>query len=68
MTQKHYIEIAAMLRDQMMMTRGQQRERVAKITLQLALIMKRDNPRFKASKFFDAAGFPELTGTQQGLN
>lgn len=67
MTQKHYIEVAAMLKDQMMMTRGQQRDRVRKITLELALIMKNDNPRFKAGKFFDAAGFPELTNTQQGL-
>jgi hypothetical protein len=66
MTQKHYIEIAAMLNEQ---REGSACQTVLRtVTLELALIMKRDNPRFKAGKFFTAAGFPELTGTQMGLN
>jgi hypothetical protein len=70
MTQKHYIEVAAMLNQQRMDTEGHpgQYHRVREITRELALIMKSDNPRFKAGKFFTAAGFPELTGTAQGLN
>lgn len=31
-------------------------------------MFKRDNPNFNAGKFFEAAGFPELTGTRMGLN
>jgi hypothetical protein len=68
MTQKHYIEIADMLNDQRMMTRNAERDRVSKITKELALIMKRDNRRFDAGKFFTAAGFPELTNSAQGLS
>ena len=74
MTQKHYIEIALMLNEQREASTGQSPAmvtamgRVRTITMELALIMKRDNPRFNAGKFFTAAGFPELTGTQMGLN
>lgn len=67
MTKEHYIEIARMLKEQ--------REEyphneyiIGRITLELADIMKRDNPRFKAGQFFEAAGFPWLTGVRQGLN
>jgi hypothetical protein len=68
MTQKHYIEIAAMLNENNAGGTEKEIARVRKITRELALIMKSDNPRFNAGKFFDAAGFPELTGTVQGLN
>jgi hypothetical protein len=70
MTQKHYIEVAAMLNQQRIDTKGHtgQYHRVREITRELAVIMKRDNPRFKAGKFFDAAGFPDLTATSMGLN
>lgn len=72
MTQKHYIEIAAMLNEQRQSESVQgaygQMDAIRNITLELAKIMKRDNPRFKAGKFFDAAGFPELTNTQMGLS
>lgn len=68
MSRKHYIEIAEMLNDQRLRTRNRERDRVGKITLELALIFKRDNPRFQAGRFFEAAGFPELTATRQGLN
>lgn len=68
MTRKHYIEVAAMLNERREASRGQQRECVKSITLELALIFKRDNRRFVASRFFDAAGFPELTNTRQGLS
>lgn len=63
-----YIEVADMLKDQFMMTRNAERERVGKITLELAVIFKNDNRNFNAGKFFEAAGFPELTGKRMGLN
>lgn len=73
MSQKHYIEIAAMLKSMEVNplhcdSCAAKHERTSVITCELALIMKRDNPRFDAGRFFTAAGFPELTGTQQGLN
>ena len=73
MTQKHYIEIAAMLRSMEVNpdhcpSCAAKHERTAIITRELALIMKRDNPRFNAGKFFEAAGFPELTNTSMGTN
>jgi hypothetical protein len=75
MTQRHFIELAAMLNlqrvDALLMVHSDgtaEVDRVRAITLEIALICKRDNPRFKAGKFFEAAGFPELTGTRQGLD
>jgi hypothetical protein len=68
MSRKHYIEVAAMLNDQRLCTRNEERDRVRKITLELALIMKRDNSRFNAGKFLEAAGFPELVASRMELN
>ena len=38
------------------------------VARELALMFKRDNPRFDAGRFFDAAGQSQLTGTGMGLN
>ncbi len=59
MTRKDYIATAEILKDN---------ETPSAIALELALMFKRDNPAFRAGKFFDAAGFPELTATRMGLN
>jgi hypothetical protein len=69
MSRKDYAEVASMLSDQHEQhTDPLARQAIADVTLELALIFKRDNPRFNAGRFFDAAGFPELTGTRMGLN
>lgn len=78
MTQKHYIVIARMLKDQRPIRHNDESQMaksvcnaaehtLASVTLELATIFKQDNPRFKAGKFFDAAGFPELTNSRMGL-
>lgn len=66
MTHKDYIAFAAMLDKQRLSTRDQELDRVRKITIECARIFYRDNPCFKASLFFAAAGFPELFNTAQG--
>jgi hypothetical protein len=70
MTQKHYIAVAAMLNQQRIDTKGHpgQYHRVREITRELASLMKQDNSRFKTGKFFEAAGFPDLTNTGMGTN
>lgn len=69
MSKSHYIEIAAILKvHNVHAPSDDSRETVGKIARELALTFKRDNPRFNAGRFFDAAGFPELTNTRQGLN
>jgi hypothetical protein len=69
MTQKDYIAVAQIIRDRGDLTEYPQAQFVVRqMTLDLALMMKSDNRRFDAGKFFDAAGYPELTGTKQGLN
>lgn len=65
MSRKHYSEVAEILKS------AQESPHEPPLTFvarELALMFKRDNPRFNAGKFFDAAGFPELTGTRMGLN
>lgn len=73
MTKKDYIAIAEMLHSMEVNPDHcpacyAKHERTEIITRELALIMKRDNPRFNAGKFFEAAGYPQLTATRQGLN
>jgi len=77
MTQRDYIAIAAIINENrtgavlLANTNGEKEvalKTLACVTKDLAVTMKRDNPRFKAGKFFDAAGFPELTNTSQGLS
>lgn len=66
MSRKHYREVAEILQSAEDVTTD--REALAEVARELALMFKRDNPRFDAGKFFGAAGFPELTGTCMGLN
>lgn len=70
MSRKHYQEIAEMLNHRRTEYEGRPMEMAAlrSITQEMALIFKRNNRNFNAGKFFDAAGFPELTGTRMGLN
>lgn len=67
MSRKHYIEVAKILDDEPAHNAGALKER-RRIAIELALMFKRDDPRFNAGKFFAAAGLPELTGTRMGLN
>lgn len=69
MSQKDYIAVAQIIKDRGDLSEFPQAKFViSQMTLDMALMFKRDNPRFKAGKFFDAAGFPELTATRMGLN
>lgn len=73
MSRKHYTEMAAILAEHQgafnaAETPAKRHEVMADITREFALMFKRDNPRFNAGKFFEAAGFPELTGSRMGLN
>jgi hypothetical protein len=74
MSRKHYTEVAAILSDQRRMLNRDSRpsacavDALSNVALEMALMFKRDNPRFAAGRFFDAAGFPELTGSRMGLN
>jgi hypothetical protein len=75
LSRKDYVAVAAMLSSEREHARnladGRERASVdalARVARELALIFKQDNPRFNAGKFFDAAGFPELTGSRMGLN
>lgn len=65
MTRRDYIEVARIIRDAQ---DSPHEPPLAFVTRELALMFKRDNPNFKAGKFFEAAGMPELTGTRMGLN
>jgi hypothetical protein len=64
-SKKLYIEVAEAIRDDCRPAFSNDEAR--RITGKLAIVFKRDNPRFKASTFFEAAGYPELTNTQHGL-
>lgn len=69
MSRKHYTEVAEILRYARGHADNEGEESIVGIVARdLALMFKRDNPRFNAGKFFDAAGFPELTATRMGLN
>lgn len=65
MSRKDYQEVAAILKAAQDSPHEPPLTFVAR---ELALMFKRDNSRFNAGRFFDAAGFPELTGTRMGLN
>jgi hypothetical protein len=67
MSRKHYVALAVTLynaREEF----PDAREAIRSITLEIAQMAKIDNRNFNAGKFFEAAGFPELTGTRMGLN
>ena len=61
MTRRDYITFASLIHDHRDSLPPQ-------FVADFALILKEDNPRFNASRFLDAACFPELIGTKQGLN
>lgn len=66
MTRNHYIEVAEILNSHRAQLDNEYSTNVLReVTRDMALMFKRDNPRFDAGKFFDAAGFPRLT---DGLN
>lgn len=61
MSKKNYIQLAALV--------AKYSEHVPAIFVaELATILKEDNPRFDAGRFLEAAMYPELIGTKQGLN
>lgn len=68
MTRKHYIEVASILknaREDIADTNGEV-ACVRHVTRELARMFRRDNSAFDAGRFFDAAGFPELSGSLNG--
>ena len=57
MSRKHYIEVAKVIQDQMLLNGGQRTETVLKAVAEsLADMFKQDNPRFDRSRFMDACG------------
>jgi len=60
MSRKDYVEVAEILATEREYANDEERTRLANVAIKLALMFKRDNPRFNAGKFFEAAGFPEL--------
>lgn len=61
MSKKHYIQLAALV--------AKYSEQLPAIFVaELAVTLKEDNPRFDAGRFLQAAAYPELIGTKQGLN
>jgi hypothetical protein len=55
MTRKHYVEVAEIIRDAIALAEGDDAVTTAKqIAVNMAIMFRRDNPRFDAGRFYAA--------------